>query len=95
MYARATVFMASIFLGPALLQLASNQANNAQQQEESENDDDDETTTTARVYGFKPSSLLSNIAIVGGIISTLILPILFRRQQRKRQRHLPAGVAIP
>jgi UMF1 family MFS transporter len=69
MFARSTVFMASIFLGPALLELASDEA---QQICRNENEDDCEN---ARVYGFKPSSLLSNIAIAGYLVSTIFLPI--------------------
>lgn len=68
MWARATIFMASIFLGPALLGLASNEAQSSCDAEEAECDD-------ARVYGFKPSSLLTNIAIVAGLIATILLPL--------------------
>mmetsp|Transcript_3354 Transcript_3354/g.5000 ORF Transcript_3354/g.5000 Transcript_3354/m.5000 type:complete len:214 (-) Transcript_3354:298-939(-) len=60
--------MASIFLVPALLGLASNEAQSSCDVEEAERDD-------SRVYGFKPSSLLTNIAIVEGLIATIILPL--------------------
>jgi hypothetical protein len=72
MFARATVFMASIFLGRGLLELASRQAQEACTDE----NDDQDCLANVRVYGFKPSSLLTNIAIVAGIISAIILPLV-------------------
>lgn len=58
-YARGAVLMSSLFLGPALLELAANAAK--------END--------GRVYHMKPSSLLSNIAIASGLLATVTLPL--------------------
>ena len=52
-YARGTVLMSSLFMGPALLTLANDAA-----QEKCNNCGDD-----ARIYGMKPSSLLSNIGM--------------------------------
>mmetsp|Transcript_32673 Transcript_32673/g.48382 ORF Transcript_32673/g.48382 Transcript_32673/m.48382 type:complete len:506 (+) Transcript_32673:158-1675(+) len=72
MWGRATLLMASIFLGPALLELASIQA---QKQSSCEIDDDD-CLGNAKVYGFKPSSLLANIATVSGVMSAVSSPIV-------------------
>jgi hypothetical protein len=59
MSARAVVFMATIFWGPGLLELASDQAT-----ENCSIEEDDDKENECRVYGFKPRSLLSNIAMV-------------------------------
>eukprot|EP00546_Thalassionema_frauenfeldii_P008757 CAMPEP_0178907188 /NCGR_PEP_ID=MMETSP0786-20121207/7233_1 /TAXON_ID=186022 /ORGANISM="Thalassionema frauenfeldii, Strain CCMP 1798" /LENGTH=184 /DNA_ID=CAMNT_0020578961 /DNA_START=86 /DNA_END=637 /DNA_ORIENTATION=- len=72
MWGRATLIIASIFIGPALLELASVQA---QSQSSCELDDDDCLNNT-KVYGFKPSSLLANMAIMSGVVSTVFLPII-------------------
>jgi Vacuole effluxer Atg22 like len=78
MYARATIFLSGIFVGPALLGLASNQAAASCLED---NDIGTETGTTydecveaARVYGFKPSSLLTNMGMVASLLSALSLP---------------------
>ena len=65
MYARGTILMSSLFMGPALLSLAYNEA-----QADCNNCGDD-----ARIYGMKSSSLLSNIAIASGLLGALILPL--------------------
>jgi MFS-type transporter involved in bile tolerance (Atg22 family) len=65
MYARGTILMSSLFMGPALLSLARNAA-----QEQCNDCGDD-----ARIYGMKPSSLLSNIAIASGLFGAFILPL--------------------
>lgn len=65
-YARGVLSMSSLFMGPALLQLA----NNAAQEQCHDCGEDD-----ARIYGMKPSSLLSNIAIVVGVLNAVILPL--------------------
>ena len=88
MYTRSTVFMASIFLGPALLELATAQAEKEGNENHCDNNNSIGEDCEARIYGFKPSSLLANVAIVGGLVSTIILPIFgaiidhtyFRRQ---------------
>lgn len=53
-YARGAVLMSSLFMGPALLTLA----NDAAQEKCNDCGVDD-----ARIYGMKPSSLLSNIGM--------------------------------
>jgi UMF1 family MFS transporter len=71
-YARATILMSSLFLGPALLSLAAEEAQ--LDCEAAGVDDIHECVVDARVYGFRPSSLLSNIAIAAGLLGALILP---------------------
>lgn len=69
-YARATLGMSSIFLGPALLELAAAAAGCpvvAQEEEEEE--------CTNTIYGFRPSSLLTNLAAVSGILGCIALPL--------------------
>jgi MFS-type transporter involved in bile tolerance (Atg22 family) len=67
--ARAMILMASVFIGPALLQLAKEEAVSGCE------DDDTECAETARVHGFLPSSILTNIATIAGLLSALILPL--------------------
>jgi MFS-type transporter involved in bile tolerance (Atg22 family) len=64
MYGRGAVLMSSLFLGPALLQLASEAAGCT-----------DEEECDAKIYGFRPSSLLSNISIIAGLLASFLLPI--------------------
>jgi UMF1 family MFS transporter len=64
-YARAYILMSSIFLGPALLELATEAANCESEQ-----------NCDARIYGMKPSSLLSNIAIMSGLLASFSMPII-------------------
>ena len=65
-YARAVVLMSSIFMGPALLELATEAAGCPNEQD-----------CNARIWLFmKPSSLLSNIAIVTGITVSLGMPLI-------------------
>ncbi|KAI2504075.1 Vacuole effluxer Atg22-like protein [Fragilaria crotonensis] len=63
-YARAYILMSSIFLGPALLQLATDAAGC-----------ESELNCDARIYGMKPSSVLSNIAVISGLAASLSMPI--------------------
>ena len=65
-FARGVVTMSSLVLGPALLSLATQQAVLNQV---------DDPTETLTIYGFRPSSLLSNIAVLSGVLSTLFLPL--------------------
>ena len=80
--ARGAVGMSSLFLGPALLILAQNAAkeaggcnttsyNNDDNGGQEECSDDDE----GRVYGMRPSSLLTNIGIFSGVFSAILLPL--------------------
>ena len=63
-YARAYILMSSIFLGPALLQFSTEAAGC-----------ESELNCDARVFGMKPSSILSNIAVVSGLAASLSMPI--------------------
>jgi MFS-type transporter involved in bile tolerance (Atg22 family) len=81
--ARGLVGMSSLFLGPALLILAQDAAvkegggcndsnNNYNGQDDSScNDNDNE----GRVYGMRPSSLLTNIGVFSGVFSAILLPL--------------------
>ena len=80
-YARAYILMSSIFLGPALLQLATAAATTCI----ASADDDSVVTASAdatgtchvaRIYGMKPSSLLSNIAVVTGLLASCSMPLV-------------------
>lgn len=76
--AMGPIFMASLFLGPALLKLATAAAgcDPAGEANGTTTDDMDITTTcTKTIYGFRPSSLLSNMAVASGILVPLLLPI--------------------
>ena len=72
-YGRACLGTASLFMGPALLELAQQQATattdggctTQQQQQHAEE---------CTVYGFRPSSLLTNLAVVSGLGSAILLP---------------------
>ena len=71
-FARATILMASIFLGPALLELASQ----AVEESCASNENKEECIENGRVYGFKPSSLLSNIAVASGVLAGVTMPFI-------------------
>ena len=63
-YTRATILMSSIFLGPALLELASKAAGCGNEQD-----------CNNRIHGMKPSSLLSNIAIFSNVLVAILMPL--------------------
>jgi UMF1 family MFS transporter len=79
MYGRGAVVMSSLFLGPALLQLASEAAGCT-----------DEEECDAKIYGFRPSSLLSNMAIVAGLLGSILLPLFGAIVDHTQYRH-PVG----
>jgi len=66
--------MAAFFVGPALLRLAKQQAIELNGCLE-EDDNYDECVETARIYGFKPSSLLTNMKSIASFTSMLLLPL--------------------
>jgi hypothetical protein len=78
-YARATIGMSSIFLGPALLSLANIAAGcdsiNNNNNSDGNNDTNDVVECTNTVYGFRPSSLLTNIAAISGVMGCIALPL--------------------
>jgi UMF1 family MFS transporter len=63
--ARACIIMSTVFLGPALLKLSSEAANCPNMQDCEE-----------RVFGMKPSSLLTNIAMLAGFLSAITMPLM-------------------
>ncbi len=73
-YARATIFMSRLFVGPALLKLASHSAiHNAGCIAEDE--DYEACVEASKIYGFKASSLLTNMGSIAGMISIVSLPL--------------------
>ena len=68
--ARATIVMSGVYVGPCLLELAT-----AAALENCSSDDDQACAQDAKIYGFKPSSLLTNSAIVAGLVSAAVLPV--------------------
>ena len=70
-WARGHVFVTAVFIGPALLSLANDAA-----VENCPVNDDAYCQNHVKVHGFLPSSLLTNIATVSGLIGSISLPIL-------------------
>lgn len=68
-WAMGPVFLSSMFLGPALLQLATEAAGCVY-------DESEETICENKVYGFRPSSLLSNMAVASGLLVPIALPLV-------------------
>ena len=83
-YGRATIGMSSIFLGPALLHLANIAAGCSStsststnlNEEQVDNNTTTNTICTNTIYGFRPSSLLTNIAAISGIVGCMALPFI-------------------
>jgi MFS-type transporter involved in bile tolerance (Atg22 family) len=73
MYARATVAMCSLFLGPALLDLANDAAGCTEENPEYSSSSSSMCDNT--IYGFRPSSLLTNLATISGLLSSFALPL--------------------
>jgi UMF1 family MFS transporter len=77
--ARGAVSMSTIFLGPALLRLAKNASRAADgsicdDRDDDENNADEYDESSCRVYGMRPTSLLTNIGIIGGLLSCVLTP---------------------
>lgn len=72
--ARATVLMASIFLGPALLELATQSVEDNCSHHATEAEQES-CIQDGRVYGFRPSSVLSNIAVAAGLVGAVFMPV--------------------
>ncbi|GAX17521.1 hypothetical protein FisN_18Lh166 [Fistulifera solaris] len=80
---RGALVMSNIFLSTSLILLASEEAGCLNEERDEVVDDCDK-----KVYGFKPISLISNIAIMTGVLSALFMPLAgamidytsFRRQ---------------
>lgn len=73
-FGKGAVTMSTIFLGPALLALA-NDAAQANCNTDNEAIDTQCNENDQRVYGMKPSSLLTVIGVVSGLLSTIFLPL--------------------
>lgn len=69
-YARAGLLMSFMFLGPVLLDLATEAAEKACVEAGLD------SCEHAKIHGFRPSSLLSNMAVTTGLLCSAILPIL-------------------
>eukprot|EP00532_Pseudo-nitzschia_australis_P008789 CAMPEP_0168170200 /NCGR_PEP_ID=MMETSP0139_2-20121125/4049_1 /TAXON_ID=44445 /ORGANISM="Pseudo-nitzschia australis, Strain 10249 10 AB" /LENGTH=571 /DNA_ID=CAMNT_0008087679 /DNA_START=94 /DNA_END=1809 /DNA_ORIENTATION=+ len=82
-YARATIFMATFFVGPALLKLASQQAIANCVVMIQDVDAYNECTKEPRIYGFKPSSLLTNMGAAASFISVIRAVIDFTSYRRQ------------
>jgi MFS transporter, UMF1 family len=63
--ARASIIMSTVFLGPALLELSTEAAKCPSMQDCNE-----------RVFGMKPSLLLTNIAMLSGFCSAISMPLI-------------------
>lgn len=63
------IFMSSMFLGPALLELATEAAGCVY-------DESQDTICDNKVYGFRPSSLLTNMAVASGLLVPICLPFV-------------------
>ena len=82
-FARGAVAMSTIFLGPALLKLAEEAAtsnNNCNYDEDNHYGNDDDIDSNCiqgggRIYGMKPTSLLTNIGVFSGLISSVFTPL--------------------
>lgn len=86
-FARGGIIMSNIFLSTALITLASDAAGCTKDEGEGdeatgEGEDtaaaaeDGVNTCDETIYGFKPSSLITNIALVSGLISAFLLPVI-------------------
>jgi len=73
-YARASIYMSSFFVGPALLKLASQQAIDIAGCL-AKDEGYDECAKASRIYGFKPSSLLTNMGTIAFLVSAISLPL--------------------
>eukprot|EP00580_Thalassiosira_gravida_P006576 CAMPEP_0201633962 /NCGR_PEP_ID=MMETSP0493-20130528/7077_1 /ASSEMBLY_ACC=CAM_ASM_000838 /TAXON_ID=420259 /ORGANISM="Thalassiosira gravida, Strain GMp14c1" /LENGTH=531 /DNA_ID=CAMNT_0048105745 /DNA_START=119 /DNA_END=1714 /DNA_ORIENTATION=+ len=64
--ARGGIIMSNIFLSTGLIKLASDSAGCLET----------ETECNAQIYGFRPTSLITMIAVVSGVLSAFLLPII-------------------
>jgi hypothetical protein len=96
MYARATVAMCSLFLGPALLDLANDAARcGSGSSVDAYNEDSLMSSCDNTIYGFRPSSLLTNLATISGILSSIALPFFGSIvDHTPYRRHVGAYTAI-
>lgn len=96
--ARGAVVMSSLFLGPALLRLAVAEAegncNGGSGHNDGEGAGDHCDDGGGRVYGMKPTSLLTNIGVLSGLLSSVLMPafgsVVDRTPHRKSIGHVSA-----
>jgi MFS transporter, UMF1 family len=74
-FTRGSVLATHWFIGPVILSLAQHQVRK-ECTEEVATADFSECEANGRVYGFKPTSLLSNIMVVAGVVGAVLLPII-------------------
>jgi MFS transporter, UMF1 family len=67
---KGVLYMANIFLGASLLYLASKEANCLTDEDEVDGE------CNNRVYGFLPSSLITNIAVISGLTAAFLMPVM-------------------
>lgn len=70
---RGPIVMSNIFLSSSFLRLASEAAGCIFHDED---DAIDTPTCTSKIYGFRPSSLISNIAIIAGLLAAFTMPFI-------------------
>ena len=80
---RAVYYMSSIFMSASLLYLASQEAGCLVETVDNNDDDginlDVDETCSARVHGFTPSALITNIAFISGLLSAFFMPLIGHR----------------
>jgi len=81
MCVKATIIMSSLFIGPALLELATAAA---QRDCVAEGNDCQE----AKIHRFRPSSLLANMSVVSGLLTCAFLPLFGAIVDHTRHRRL-------
>lgn len=75
-FARGAIAMSTIFLGPALLLLAEEAAEaNCDEDDNADNAGNSECGDGGRVFGMRPTSLLTNIGVFSGLLSSLLTPL--------------------
>ena len=76
--ARGPLVMSNIFLSSAFIYLAAEQADCLVPSDESDPDSGLEVMEDCpnRVYGFKPTSLVSTIAVISGLLAAFLMPLI-------------------
>ena len=63
--------MSNIFLAASLIHLAANEAGCIL-----DNGDVDTTDCNIRIHGFRPASLITNIAVISGLLAAFLMPVI-------------------
>ena len=80
--------MSNVFLSRSLIKLAENEALQSCEDEGIVADDCELT-----VYGFRPSSLVTNIAVIAGLLAAFLLPIVGAIVDYTDHRKLVGGIS--